>query len=205
MRAAMGARGAQIIAAGIAISALGFLSQSILTAPRVYFSMAADGVFFQTVARVNAHNVPGVAIALQSLSALVIALTGRYEQILNYAISMDFLFFGLTATTLFVFRRREMRAAQTPLTLAEQRTLGKRGAPGTGFRVPGHPVTTVVFIVASWLVFANSIYRYPKNTLIGIGILLLGIPVGMVWRRIGRENPNRTSGMQSTSAAQHDF
>jgi APA family basic amino acid/polyamine antiporter len=57
-----------------------------------------------------------------------------------------------------------------------------------GFRVPGHPVTTLIFIVASWLVVANAIYRYPKNTLIGIGILLLGVPVYFAWaRRAGQQ------------------
>ena len=102
-----GQRGATFIAAAIAISTLGFLSQSILTAPRVYFAMADDGLFFRAVAWLDPRTrVPVVAIVLQSVWTIVIALSGRYEQILNYVIAMDFLFFGLTATTIFVFRRR---------------------------------------------------------------------------------------------------
>jgi len=79
----------------------------MLTAPRVYFAMAEDGLFFKSVARLDPRTrVPVVAIALQGLLAIIIALSGRYEQILNYVVSVDFIWFGLTAGSLFVFRRR---------------------------------------------------------------------------------------------------
>jgi APA family basic amino acid/polyamine antiporter len=175
MRLALGEPGAALIAVGIAISALGFLSQSILTAPRVYFAMAEDGLFFQSVARLDPRTrVPVAAILLQGAFAIVIALSGRYEQILNYVVSMDFLFFGLTATCLFVFRRREVES-RAPFGSS---TAGNAGA----YRVPGHPVTTVLFIAASWLIVANTIYNYPGNTAVGMGILLAGIPVYFFWR-----------------------
>ena len=107
MRAALGERGAQWIAFGIAISTLGFLSQGILTAPRVYYAMARDGLFFKSVGWLSPRTgVPVVAIVLQGVTATVIALSGRYEQILNYVISVDFISFGLTAASLFVFRRK---------------------------------------------------------------------------------------------------
>ncbi|HXW84947.1 MAG TPA: amino acid permease, partial [Candidatus Binataceae bacterium] len=94
MRAALGGRGAQFIALGIAISTLGFLSQGMLTAPRVYFAMAEDGVFFRGVAWVYPRTAaPVVAISLQGLMAMVVALSGRYEQILSYTISVDFILF----------------------------------------------------------------------------------------------------------------
>jgi APA family basic amino acid/polyamine antiporter len=167
MRLALGDRGAALIALGIAVSTVGFLSQSVLTAPRVYFAMAKDGVFFRSVASVNARtHVPVVAIVLQSVWTAVVALSGRYEQILNYVVSMDFLFFGLTATCLFVFRRRQ-----------------KGTDADRGFRVPGHPFTTLLFVAISWLVVINTIYRYPENSLLGILILILGIPVYAFWRR----------------------
>ena len=169
MRMALGQRGAMFIAAAIAISTLGFLSQSILTAPRVYFAMAEDGLFFRAIAWLDPRTrVPVVAIALQSAWTIVIALSGRYEQILNYVISMDFLFFGLTATTLFVFRRRaargEMYASQA-------------------YRMPGHPVSTALFAAICWWIVANTVYRYPRNSLIGFVLLLAGIPVYWFWSR----------------------
>ena len=163
MRLAMGDAGARLIALGITISTLGFLSQSVLTAPRVYFAMARDGLFFQGVAKVTRHtHVPAVAIILQSVWTIVVALSGRYEQILNYVVSMDFLFFGLAGASLFVFRRKETGA-------------------GSGYRVPGHPWTTAVFVLACWVVVINTIYRYPTNSLLGFVILLLGLPVYAFW------------------------
>ncbi|HEY8849409.1 MAG TPA: amino acid permease, partial [Thermoanaerobaculia bacterium] len=85
MRAVLGERGARLIAVGIAISTLGFLSQSMLTAPRVYYAMAADGLFFRAVAKIHPKTqVPIVAIALQGVVAIVITLSGTYEQILSY-------------------------------------------------------------------------------------------------------------------------
>jgi APA family basic amino acid/polyamine antiporter len=171
MRMALGERGAQLIALGIAISTLGFLSQSVLTAPRVYYAMAEDGVFFRAVASVNARTrVPVVAIVLQSIWTAVVALSGKYEQILTYVVSMDFLFFGLTATCIFVFRRRDA-----------QREAG--ATQSVAFRVPGHPYTTLAFIAGSWLVVVNTIYKYPANSLLGMGILLLGLPVYAHWHR----------------------
>ena len=111
MRSALGERGAKLIALGIAISTVGFLSQSMLTAPRVYYAMARDGVFFKAVAKLDPRSrVPVVAIVLQGVWAAVIALTGKYDQILNYVVSIDVLFFGLTGASLLVFRARESRA-----------------------------------------------------------------------------------------------
>lgn len=165
MQLALGATGVKLIALGIAVSTLGFLSQSILTAPRVYFAMAEDGLFFRAVARINPKTrVPVVAILLQSVWTIIIAVSGKYEQILNYVVSMDFIFFGLSATTLFVFRRRGT---------------GEDG----GYRVPGHPFTTALFVIACALVVVNTIYRFPSNSLIGMAILVAGIPVYFLWSR----------------------
>ncbi|PYQ62410.1 MAG: amino acid transporter [Acidobacteria bacterium] len=165
MRTVLGERGARLIATGIAVSALGFLSQSMLTAPRVYYAMAADGVFFRIVAKVSAKTqVPVIAIALQGLVAIAITLSGTYEQILSYVVSVDFIFFGLTGLSLFVFRRR---------------------LPPAPFRAPGHPVTTAIFVAACWAVVIATIVRNPINSAIGIGILLAGLVAYGVFRRYG--------------------
>jgi APA family basic amino acid/polyamine antiporter len=167
MRMVAGEPGARLIALGIAVSTVGFLSQSVLTGPRVYFAMAEDGLFFRSVAYLSPRtNVPIVAIVLQSLWTLVIALTGRYDQILNYQVPIDAFFFGLSACCLFVLRRRDRSGEKQQ----------------TGFRVPGHPVTTIVFIASCWLVVITSLWKYPRNSFIGVGILLLGVPI-YLWRR----------------------
>jgi basic amino acid/polyamine antiporter, APA family len=169
MRSALGDRGARLIALGIAISTVGFLSQSILTAPRVYYAMARDGVFFRSVGTLNAKSrVPVVAIVLQGVWAAIIALTGKYDQILNYVVAIDVLFFGLTGAALIVFRRRE-------------------GKPDDRVTVPGHPFTTAVFVLACWAISATTIVQYPANAGYGVGILLIGVVVYQFWK--GRYSP----------------
>lgn len=165
MRVAMGDKGGMIIALGIALSTLGFLSQSVLTAPRVYFAMANDGVFFRQLAWVHPRtHVPVIAIIVQSVWTVVILFSGRYEQILNYVTSMDWIFFGLSASCLFVLRHRSRAAAS--------------------IRMPGHPVTTALFCLACWGVAGNAIYRFPKDTLVGVAILIAGVPLYYIWKRV---------------------
>ena len=170
MQIAIGSRGAAFTAIAIAISTLGFLSQGMLTAPRVYFAMAEDGLFFRSVGFVSKRTqVPVVAIALQGVLAIVIALSGRYEQILNYVISSDFIFFGITAATLFVFRRRA------------------RADEKVEYLVPGHPWTTGLFVASCALIVAGTVYNHPKESLMGWMIMASGIPVYLYWRHSGRK------------------
>ena len=165
MRLALGDRGASLIAAGIAISTLGFLSQNLLTGPRAYFAMAQDGVFFKSVATVHPRtHAPVIAIVLQGVVASILVLSGSYERILGYVVAVDWLFFGLAALALVVFRRRGV---------------GQAGL----ISVPGHPFTTLVFVAASWIIVANTVYRFPSNALAGLGILALGVPVYYIWQR----------------------
>ena len=171
MERALGPVGGRLIAAAIAISTLGFLSQSMLTAPRVYFAMARDRTFFAGVGRVHPRSrVPVVAIALQGGFAMLLTTWGGYRQILDYLIAVDFLFFGLTATCLFVFRRRD-------------------GAAGEGFRVPGHPWTTGAFVAVCWLFVANLVAQRPADTLLGMGVLATGIPAFFFWRARAAAGP----------------
>jgi basic amino acid/polyamine antiporter, APA family len=165
MRRALGSTGARLIAAGIAISTVGFLSQGMLTAPRVYYAMARDGIFFEPVGRLARRSrAPVVAIVLQGVWASVIAVSGSYEKILSYVVALDAVFFGLTGASLLVFRRRE-----------RERTDGS-------FRVAGHPWTTMIFAVAFWTVALNTIVHEPRSAGIGVLILLLGVPVYLFWR-----------------------
>ena len=180
MRLALGETGARIIAIGIAVSTIGFLSQSMLTAPRVYFAMAEDGLFFSSLAKLNRARVPAFAIALQGALAIVITLSGRYEQILNYVISVDVIFFALTAATVFVFRRR---AKTNPVpSIASPTPVQRQSGSDLASRTPGHPFTTLFFIAACCGVAFSTVYRYPHNSAIGIGVMLTGIPVYLFWR-----------------------
>jgi basic amino acid/polyamine antiporter, APA family len=90
-------------------------------------------------------------------------------------VSMDFLFFGLTGASLFVFRSREASGADKP---------------SAGYRAPGHPYTTGLFVLISWLVVINALYKYPKNSFLGMAILLLGLPVYAFWAAKQRSGDN---------------
>ncbi len=165
MRLALGSKGATFIAIGITISTLGFLSQGMLTAPRVYFAMAEDDLFFRSVAKVSSRTrVPVVAILLQGVAAAVIAASGTFGQILSYVVSVDFIFFGLTGLALFVFRRRDP----------------DQDVP---FKVWGHPFTTAFFVIACWTVVIATVANNPVNAIIGYAILAAGIPACLYWQR----------------------
>ena len=172
MRRALGPTGAALIAGGIAISTVGFLSQGMLTAPRVYFAMAQDGVFFRAIGTVHARTLaPVAAIVLQGALAALIAVSGRYEQILSYVVAIDAIFFGLAGAALLVFRHRE-RA-------------GRERRSATGARMPGHPYTTVAYTLAFFLLALSTVAQFPRSAGIGVLILLAGVPVYFVWRGRG--------------------
>ena len=180
MRAALGEAGAKLVAITIAISTLGFLSQAMLTYPRVAFAMAEDGVLPRAFARLGSRSrVPVAAIILQGAITSAAVMLGTFEQLLSYVVVMDWLFFGLTASCLFIFRRRQARKGNPP------------GAT-RGFRVPGHPWTTGLFVLVAWLIVLNTIYKYPRNAGVAVCILLAGVPVYYLLR--GRVK--RTAGSQ---------
>jgi APA family basic amino acid/polyamine antiporter len=166
MDRALGAPGAALLSAGIAVSAIGFLSQAVLTSPRVYYAMARDGLFFRCVAWVHPRTrVPILAVLLQGAFAIVIAVSGTFHQILNYVMSVELVFLALTALSLFVFRRRDAAAGTVPRNT-----------------VLGHPVTTILFTVAVVAVLVAQVYRYPVNSALALGIAAAGIPVYALWR-----------------------
>lgn len=172
-RLALGRTGAVLLSVGIAISALGFLSQATLTSPRVYYAMAEDGVFFRAVAWIHPRTrVPVVAIALQGLFAIVIGVTGTFHQILNYVMSVEMLFWILTALGLFIVRRQDAGLADS-----------------AKLSMPGHPFTTLLFAAVNVAVLLNLLYANPINCALCMGIALAGVPVYFAWRR---REPYRT-------------
>jgi basic amino acid/polyamine antiporter, APA family len=174
LQRAAGPVGAGLAASAIALSAIAYLSQAMLTGPRVYFAMARDGLFFRGVARVgDSSRVPVISIILQAVWTGFLALSGSYEQILSYVTSMNFLFFGLSASCLFVLRRRD-RAA---------------GRKMDGYLAPFHPWSTGVFVLACAVIVGVSFWAYPVNSLVGYGIMLIGVPPYLYWRSQKARDP----------------
>lgn len=164
MRVVMGPSGGTVIAAGIAVSTFGFLNLVILVTPRVLQAMAADGLFFPRLARLHpVHRTPTAAIAVQAGWASVLALSGSFSQLVDYVAFADWIFFGLTAAAIFVYRARDQGSGIT--------------TPPGRFRMPGYPWTPALFVAAAVLVVASSVAANPRNALIGTGLLALGVPV----------------------------
>lgn len=168
-QAALGPIGSRIMAAVITLSALGFLSNQILTSPRIYYQMAADGLFFKALGRVDPRtHAPTIAILLQGAVTLVISLFNGYGQIVNAVSGVDFVFFGLGALALFVFRARD------------RGTAAERVNPTT----PGHPWTTLLYLVVFIALILDEIFSAPRDAAIALGVLLSSVPVYLffAWR-----------------------
>jgi len=175
MRVLLGPAGGTFIAAGIAISTFGFLDLVILVTPRVLQAMAADGVFLPRLAVLHPrYRTPALAIVVESAWAIVLTLTGTFAQLVDYVSFGDWIFFGLTVAGLYRLRARDARARETT-------EASPPAAPG--FRVPGYPWTPAIFVLAAILVVGSSIRANPGNAAIGTGLLLLGVPVYLWWRR----------------------
>ncbi len=163
----LGNTGRLVISAGIVISTLGFNCLVILMSARVYQAMAADGLFFAKLAQLHPRwRTPVFALIAQAVVVLVLLFTGKYGQLLDYVVFADWIFFGATAATIFVLRRRDRLA----------------GAAAPSFLVPLHPFSTLVFIAAALYVVVGSITSNPGNALRGVLMFALGLPAYAYWR-----------------------
>lgn len=164
----LGPPGRLAISAGIVISTLGFNCLVILMSARVYQAMAADGLFFAKLAALHPRlRTPVWALVAQGAVVLVLLFWGTYGQLLDYVVFADWIFFGATGATLFVWRWRERN----------------RSLEAPSFRTPLHPITTLVFIAAAVYVVLGSIMSNPGNALRGVVILAAGVPVYLYWSR----------------------
>jgi APA family basic amino acid/polyamine antiporter len=164
----LGPGGAWGISLLIVVSTFGFLNQSLLSAPRVYYAMAADGVFFRSLARLSPRfRAPTAAILLQDVLAAFYALIRSYDRLLSYAVFADWVFFAFSGVALLVFRRKLPEAP--------------RPVP-----VPGYPWVPLLFSLAGAGIVCNIFFTDTRNALMGTAIFALGVSVYLLWRAYGR-------------------
>lgn len=174
LRQTLGRTGGTLVTAGIAASTFGFLNLVILVSPRVYQAMAADGAFLPALARLHPrYRTPGGALLFQAAWAVLLTLSGTYGQLLDYVVFGDWIFFGLTAATLFTFRRREQDS---------------HGAPR--FRTPGYPLVPALFVLAAAAVVLSSVLSNPRNAAFGSLLIALGVPAYFYFRRTSNRIPD---------------
>jgi APA family basic amino acid/polyamine antiporter len=169
--AIVGPAAASLIAAVILVSIFSATNGLTISAPRVYYAMAKDGLFFRTLASVHPrYGTPAVSIVAGTAWAMVLAASGTFEQLLTYVVFVGWIFYALGAACVFVLRRTQPDSPRP-------------------FRVPGYPWTPLLFIVAAIALVGNTIVSQPARAAVGIGVVVLGIPVYFVWARLTALKP----------------
>ena len=152
------------VALAILISVFSAANSIQLTAPRVFYAMAADGLFFRRLAEVHPRfRTPAIAVLAGGVWSALLAWTGTFQQLFTYVIFAGWIFYGLAAASIFVYRRRSPDALRP-------------------YRVPGYPWTPLLFVAASAALVINTIAAAPRGAAVGIGIVLLGLPAYLIWR-----------------------
>jgi len=159
---------ARLMTAAVLVSSFGCLSASLLYTSRIYQPMAADGLFFRALGRVHpTHHVPVASLWAQGVWTTVLALSGTYEQLYTYAVFSLVLFHVMTAAAVIVLRRRRPEVPRP-------------------YRTWGYPLVPLLFIGACLLLIGNTLVAKPVESLLGVGLLLLGVPAYVMFRRRAR-------------------
>lgn len=188
--AVLGPIAGKLIAATILVSMFSAANSVTLTAPRVFYAMARDGLFFRRLAAVHPRfGTPAFAILASAAWAMLLAATGTFEQLLTYVVFAGWIFYALGALSIFVYRRRYPEMHRP-------------------FRVPGYPLTPALFVVAAAAIVINTLFVQPREAFLGLGIVLLGTPAFFLWRTRGRTSgnvPPRDSDWGEEDAREHDL
>jgi APA family basic amino acid/polyamine antiporter len=157
--ALFGPLGGRVFAAIIVVTVLGSLAVYIMSAPRVYFAMARDALFFPAVARVHPRfGTPALAIALQATLAALLVLAGTFNEIIAYFVFTVVVFVALSVAAVFVLRRRAHAA-------------------DFAYRTPGYPLTPIIFLLLVALLLVLLAGNNPRQVAMGMGVVALGLPV----------------------------
>ncbi|KGI77307.1 amino acid permease [Oleiagrimonas soli] len=165
MARVFGDNGRRLIAAGIAISTFGYCNIAMIGSARVFQVMGADGVFFRSVARLHPRwHVPNRALAVVAAWAVLLTLSGTYNQLLDYSTVGDWLGYAAAVATLFWYRHTHAGNA-------------------SAYRTPLYPLTPLLFIATVMVIVAILVITRPVSVGIGLLIIAAGVPVFVLWRR----------------------
>lgn len=163
--ALFGAGAAKIVSAAVMVSAFGCIGATILYSTRTYLPMARDGVFFKSLAKVHPKwRTPVACILAQGVWTIILTVSGTYEALYTYVIVVLFLFHAATGIAVFVLR---VKKPDWPRP----------------YRVSGYPIVPAIFVLTSLAFVFNALMERPTEALFGFGILLLGVPAYLYWKR----------------------
>lgn len=163
--ALFGPLGGRLITAAVLLSTFGAISSTILYSARVYFPMAEDGLFFSAIARIHPrYRTPSASIVAQGAWSIALTFSGTYEQLYTYVVFAIVLFHAATGAAVFVLRRTRPDAPRP-------------------YRAWGYPVVPAVFILTCLALVANTLVETPKESLIGLVLMLAGLPAYFAWRK----------------------
>jgi APA family basic amino acid/polyamine antiporter len=159
---------ARLVSLAILVSMFGCLSANILACSRIYQPMAEDGLFFAALAKIERkHAVPLASLVAQGIWAVVLVLTGSFEQLFTYVIFIEVVFFAATGAAIFVLRRTHAEAPRP-------------------YRAWGYPIVPAFFVAASAAVAVNTLVEKPRESVAGLSLFVLGLPAYALWRRKSR-------------------
>ena len=165
-----GPRGAAFVSALILCSIFGALNGNILGGARAYFAMARDGVFFAAVGRVHPRfETPALAIGVQGAWAILLAISGTYKQLYTYVIFTAWIFYAAAILAVVILRHRRPDLHRP-------------------YRVWGYPVLPVAFSLAALAIVGNTLVRSPRESSMGLGLVLVGIPLYFAWQALAGKN-----------------
>jgi len=189
--AVWGTGGGTMMSALVIFSAFGALAGIVLAGPRVYYAMARDGLLFRWAAAVHPrYRTPYRAIVMQAVWSSVLVLTGTYRVLFTRVVYTEWIFFGLMALGLIALRRRDARDAS--LSRGGDYATASNDRPWrAGYRMWGYPVVPLVFAFAAFAIVVNQIIASPADSLTGLALVLVGLPVYWLWTREDAGEPAR--------------
>ncbi|MEO8334979.1 MAG: amino acid permease [bacterium] len=156
-----------VVAVLAILTIVGAANGLLLTVSRVFYAMANDGLFFRKLAEIHPrYGTPAASVVALAVVGMMLTVSGTFDQLLTYVVFTGWIFYALGGVSLFVFRHRDPEAARP-------------------FRVPGYPITPILFVLSAVAVVANTIVAQPGRAVVGLAVVAIGMPVYYAWRAWG--------------------
>ena len=161
----LGGFGTTLVILAILVSTLGGVHVNVLACPRIYYAMAKEGVFFQALSRIHPRfGTPAISLLVQGIWSSLLVFSGTFEQLITYVVFASWIFYAMSCAGVIILRRKQPELERP-------------------YKTWGYPWVPLTFIVFAALLVLNTIVNDPRDALIGLALLLTGVPAYAYWRR----------------------